>query len=511
MPGQQKVQKIMTRAAVALRRACASAHWLFASFLCGSMLLAPAIAADPRAASPPGPVNVGTRWELFVDDWLIADRKDAAFRLCAPERREVVLTTDAPWEGASSAYFSVVQDGNLVRLYYRGSDGGSDLSEKQVTCVVESRDGVHFSRPKLGIIEAAGTKENNVVWKGIESHNFAPFRDMNPNCKPDERYKALAGLSHPGSNWQEEATPAGLFAFASADGIRWRKLRKARVQTQGAFDSLNLAFWDPIQARYACYSRTFQNKIRAIQSARSSDFLRWSDAIPNQYSAGVPAEHFYTNATLPCPGAEHVLLAFPKRFVPERKRVASHSDRGVSDAVFMSSRDGQHWDRTFLEAWVRPGRDEKNWTDRNNMPAWGIAETAPGEWSMYISEHYRWPDNRVRRLVLPRHRLASLNAGAKGGEFTTKPLMFAGDRLLLNYSTSAVGSIQVELRDEADRPLPGFALADATPLFGDELEAVVKWKATADVSSLAKKPVRLRFVLKDADLFALRFAPANGN
>ena len=102
------------------------------------------------------------------------------------------------------------------------------------------------------------------------------------------------------------------------------------------------------------------------------------------------------------------------RFEPERKRLASYPEMGVSDAMFMSSRDGLNWDRSFLEAWVRPGLDEKNWTDRNNMPAWGIAETSPGEWSMYISEHYQWPDNRIRRLVLPRHRLASVNAARRG-------------------------------------------------------------------------------------------------
>ena len=88
-----------------------------------------------------------------------------------------------------------------------------------MTCVVESRDGVHFSRPKLGLIEVTGSKENNVVWKGIESHNFAPFLDTNPACKPR---RALQGAGwpqgSPAKNWQEGATPAGLFAFASADG-----------------------------------------------------------------------------------------------------------------------------------------------------------------------------------------------------------------------------------------------------------------------------------------------------
>jgi hypothetical protein len=279
------------------------------------------------------------------------------------------------------------------------------------------------------------------------------------------------------------------------------------VLTKGAFDSLNLAFWDPARACYACYSRIFTNGVRAIQSSRSSDFLDWSQGIANRYAEEAPLEHFYTNATLPCPEAEHLLISFPKRFEPERKRVESYREKGISDAMFMSSRDGLNWDRSFLEAWVRPGHDERNWTDRSNMPAWGIAETSPGEWSMYISEHYQWPDNRIRRLVLPRHRLASVNAGARGGEFTTRRLKFQGQRLMLNYATSASGSVQVELQDEAGQPLPGYRLADSIPMFGDEIDEAVRWQSSDDVSSLAGQCVRMRIALKDADLYALRFAP----
>lgn len=471
-----------------------------------------AVADEAETISALKPVvGLGTRWELFVDKWLLSDARGAALKLHAPERREVVLTTDAPWEGISSAYFSVVQDGNLVRLYYRGSGVGSDLSEEQVTCVAESNDGIHFTRPKLGVIEAAGTKDNNIVWKGIESHNFAPFLDKNPGCKPEERYKALAGISHAGRNWQEGDVAAGLFAFASADGLHWKKIRKEPVITQGAFDSLNLAFWSPINKRYECYSRIFTNGVRAIQSAHSADFLNWSDGVPNHYADGIPFEHFYTNATVPCPGAEHIYLSFPKRFEPERKVVAAYKEPGVSDAVFMSSRDGVNWNRMFLEAWVRPGHDERNWTDRNNMPAWGIAETAPGEWSMYISEHYQWPDNRLRRLVMPRHRIASMSAGAGGGEFTTRPITFTGTRLMINYATSAAGSVQVEVQDETGKALAGYELANAKIMYGDELEASVSWKAGDSLSSLAGTRIRLRFVLKDADVYAMRFAPAAGN
>jgi hypothetical protein len=81
---------------------------------------------------------------------------------------------------------------------------------------------------------------------------------------------------------------------------------------------------------------------------------------------------------------------------------------------------------------------------------------------------------------------------------------FAGKNLILNYATSAAGSIQVEVQDAQGKPIEGRRLADMPALFGDELDAVVSWKSGSDLSSLIGKPVRFRFVLKDADLFALR-------
>ena len=99
-----------------------------------------------------------------------------------------------------------------------------------------------------------------------------------------------------------------------------------------------------------------------------------------------------------------------------------------------------------------------------------------------------------------------MQAGARGGEFTTRPLVVSGGRLVLNYATSAAGSVQVEIQDTAGRPLPGFGAADAPVLYGDELDATVRWKQGVDLSALRGRTVQLRVLLKDADLFALRFA-----
>ena len=89
----------------------------------------------------------------------------------------------------------------------------------------------------------------------------------------------------------------------------------------------------------------------------------------------------------------------------------------------------------------------------------------------------------------------------------TKPFIFKGTRLLINYSTSAVGSIKVEVQDQAGAAIAGFSLADATEIYGDEIERAVSWKHGTDVGRLAGEPIRLRFVMKDADQYSMSFRP----
>jgi hypothetical protein len=100
---------------------------------------------------------------------------------------------------------------------------------------------------------------------------------------------------------------------------------------------------------------------------------------------------------------------------------------------------------------------------------------------------------------------ASIRAPYAGGELLTKPLRFTGRRLVLNYSTSAAGSVRVEVQDEAGRPLAEFSGGEADEIVGDEITHVVTWKGRNDLSGLAGRAVRLRFILKDADLYSFRF------
>lgn len=455
-------------------------------------------------------IHIGTQLELLIDEWLIAEKKDVSLQLHIPRKEEVVWTSDYPWEGSLSGYFTIFQDGSLIRLYYRGG-------QEDITCYAESQDGIYFTKPSLGLYEFNGSTQNNIVYRGPESTNFTPFLDQNPAAKPAEKYKAFGGEYFKGKG-------PGLIALCSPDGIHWQKMTDKPVKTlaEGWFDSQNVGFWDTVAHCYRSFTRTFtdpesgkvtydmnQAAIRAIQSSTSPDFIQWSKPQLNQYGK-VPPEHLYNNVTLPVPGAPHILLSFPMRLLQNRKKIMSHPELGVSDTLFMSSRDGLHWNRIFNQAWIRPGLDQRNWTDRSNMVAWGIIQTSSEEFSIYITEHYRWPTKSLRRYSLPCHRFASIQAKGEVGEWTTLSLTFSGDNLILNYNTSAAGYIQVEVQDSTGNPMPGYDLAASPELFGDELPGVLYWNNNLNLSSLKERTVRFRFVMQGADIDAISIAKTKG-
>lgn len=487
------------------------------------------ILAIGKALFAAEPTAIGSRRELLVDDAFVEKFSGKAeLRLHEPTPREIVYRCDAAWEGGLSGYVTVFQDGPLYRMYLRGTEVeiiNNDLSESvhpHVMTYSESRDGIHWTKPDLGLFDFQGSKKNNIVWMQVGMHNFAPFLDTNPNCPADQKYKAI------GSN----NNPYKLYAFASADGIHWRYLRPEPILTEGTFDSQNVAFWDPYRKQYASYDRCYGGKgytgDRLIGTSTSPDFLNWSKRklltyeVPNQ-------AHLYTNAVLPYYRAPHISVGFPMRYIERkanphgdtlppvdvRKKMVSGMKRigsDITDGLFMSSRDGVHF-RRWEEAFLRPGPQEyRQWMYGDNCQNWGLVETkssvpgAPPEISFYVNENFWETKNRaLRRYTLRLDGFVSLHAPYSGGEIVSKPFTFAGNKLTINYSTSAAGNVRFELLDADQKPIPGFALADCQELYGDTVAQVVSWKAGRNVQSLVGKPIRMRIVLRDADFYSFKF------
>jgi len=527
--------------------------------------LIPTVAALSAEATWSNVTDIGSRRELFVDDILVERLGGKAeLRLQTPVPREVVIVHDAPWEGPGSGYHSIFKDGDLYRMYYSAwqLDSFAEASIKKnkppLFCAyAESDDGIHWRKPQLGLHEFNGSKANNIVMvSGVvgkvdaDAGHPAVFKDENPAAAPDARYKAILRSAH----------PPGLLAFKSPDGLHWSPMGDAPVITDGAFDSQNLAFWDRELGAYRAYWRYFTKGnvaspyvgVRGIRTATSKDFLHWENQADLKY-VDSPSEQLYTNQIKPYYRAPHLLIGFPARYierghdldrrgpaVPARSPAADaerisqwpHSLRSlpefehramrataserygtaITEGLLMASRDGVTFKR-WNEGFLPPGIERAGtWNYGHQYIGWHVVETksalegAPNELSLYAVESY-WTDNssELRRYTLRLDGFVSVRAPMSGGELVTKPVRFQGPKLYLNFATSAAGSVRVEIQDEKGQPFPGFALADCPPVFGDTVERPVSWQNGTDVSSLAGRAVRLRFVLQDADLYAYQF------
>ena len=494
---------------------------------------------SPRNIGPRniGPINIGSRLELLLDDYLIESMPGLSFKLHTPRLAERVVDFDSPWEIRYADYVTVFKDGDLFRMYYSNyldavfsklppgeRKGECWTGENQITCYRESRDGIQWTKPSLGLVEIQGSTDNNVILHGETSHNFTPFRDPRPGIPPDEQYKAVGGEAR------------GPYAYVSADAIHWRMLSDKPFFTlvhpafdrhgvtfwgkgtkHAVLDSQNVAFWDNRTQRYLFYFRAWipndrtgtikGTNARTVFRSTSSDFLSWSDPEPIDLG-GAPMEHLYTNATIPYFRAPHIYLSFPMRFADAHPALVDNvAGTGVTDTIFMFSRDGLRFSRRYMEAFLRPGHDRLNWTKHSVLMAWGLLQLAPEEISFYVTQHHELPSAHLRRFVLRTDGFVSVLAPHAGGELTTRPLIFSGERLVLNVSTSAVGSVRVEIQNADGKPIDGYRLEESREFYGDEIATTAQWKDGSDVGKLAGKPVRLRIQMRDADLYSFRFSP----
>lgn len=505
---------------------------LFVSLFVLMSTLAPTRGQVVTPIQAEGPVDIGSRLELLVDEFLIDSTEGGvALEMHRPTPREVVMVYDRPWEGSGSGYHHIFKDGDLYRMYYKAWRITLDprrgaLPNFLSVAYAESDDGITWRRPNLGLFEYEGSTDNNIVLKDIGGRpatQLAVFRDDRAGVPDAERYKAVG----------KSRSPRGLAAFASPDGIHWTQINGDQpVMTGHAFDSHNLAFWDPNVGKYRAYVRDFRRSDlgarRCIRTGVSDDLVNWSERVWLRYP-GAADEQLYTNNVNPYFRAPHIYVGFPARYVERtwgesfqhlpnfdhremRHGIRARYGTAVTDSLLMTSRDGVTFKR-WPEAFLRPGARSNNWAYGDNfigchvVPTRGDERGHDWELSLYATEDYFVGDTAaLRRYTLRLDGFVSMSAAAAGGTFTTRPLIFAGDELVVNFETSAAGRVVVELLDAAGRPIPGFAAADADELFGDETERVVSWRSgESDVSRLAGRPIRMRVTMSDADLYSFRF------
>lgn len=474
-------------------------------------------------------LSIGSRRECFFDEYLIdTGLTTAEFRLHEPVRRERVLVHDAPWEGDGCDFHNILKDDDLYRMYYLGwwmldKGKGKDI----YVCYAESKDGLNWIKPNLGLFEYEGSTDNNIIltkeFHGSHIDNFMVFKDTNPACPADALYKAVAFYKNPDTRHPE------LHSYISSDGIRFTK--KGLVTDKGQFDTLNVAFWDECAGKYRCYFRSFHDVpengdlnagIRDIRYIESADFVNWTEPVILDFgdAEDIP---LYTNVVQPYPRAPHMLVGFPSRYAeyPEwtenfdelagrekrLERMKHHPRYGltVTDCVFMCSRDGWHFKR-YDEAFMTPGPEvPTNWVYGDCYPSYGLIETPsaiPGadkELSFFtFDNHWMGIPTDLYRYSMRMDGFVSLHAGAKEQTIVTKPFTFEGMELFANLATSARGYVIFILTDENGKKY------ESCRTFGNSTDKRIHFGENV-LASLAGKEVTLTMRIKDADIYSIQF------
>lgn len=492
-------------------------------------------------------VECGDRLQVMWDDWIVDTNKTTAVRqLHQPTYAGVAMLHDDAWEGDASSWHNIVVDsdekGTLYRMYYLGWDCVKDIiksrdpnNEKTYQiCYAESRDGVTWVKPNLGLFTYNGSKANNIIldrscgditrWGGV----LSVFKDENPVCPPDERYKGLTG-------------GAGLNCYVSADGIHFRfgwtlfKNEGRRVM----FDTMCNAIWDRRTSLYHVYVRGNRKvpkderdlmwndgEMRQIVHATSKDFRTWTPRNPVEYDSpdGPTFEYpMYSNDAVAYDRNPDLFVAFPTRYNerckwtanydalpdPENRKVRCKVERrmglAITDCLFMMSRDGHRFLR-YDDAFMRPGPERTTgWVYGSCYPARGLVRTkspigAADELSFYVptGQFFERPPV-LERYVLRQDGFVSRHAGFRGARVVTKQFRFSGDTMLVNFSTSGRGQMRIIMYSKALKD----PLVSAW-MFGDQVDRPVPFPA-GGLSAVSGQSVTVDFRMFDADLYSFRF------
>ena len=516
-----------------------------------------ALTAEGLCAAP---IDVGNRLQVLWDDYLVDLPKTTA--VLTPHQAEyvdTVMTFDKKWEGDNCNYKTLVEDvdekGKLYRMYYlawysgNAKPGAPTYAPGRRVCCIESRDGVHWTRPSLGICSFEGSRDNNIIadadtigigGKPVELWDcFIVAKDPRPDCPPAERYKAT-GLTLQRDKKTGRWIVPGLACWISSDGLHFTYGWKHEGLTGIIGDSMNVTFWDPKRKIWHFYGRGSHKAtgdmdregldgVRDVRYSWSKDCRKW-EIVPKRLDFGPDAEDYglYTNQIEPYFRNPDILIGFPSRYVErlkwndsferlcgvEARRARGGKDhacrlgRAITDCIFMFSRDGGAKFTRCDEAFMRPGPEYgRNWVYGSCYPAYHVV-LSPGRrgdapvltWYTEVG-HFSGAAAELDRYCLRMDGFFSYRAKygrAHPSTLVTKPIVFSGDTFTMNFSTSARGGVYVTIRGEDGRSIR------SCEQFGDSTDRVVDFQG-GRVADFAGKPVTIRFDMSDADIYSFRF------
>jgi len=355
-------------------------------------------------------------------------------------------------------------------------------------CYAESDDGIRWKKPNLGLIEDfKGSKDNNIVMPGW-SDTTVLFDPEDPN--PAYRYKCMNRLG-------------GHTAWTSPDGIHWTKHRSMISQ---AYDCSTVA-WDPVERKWMASLKIGREGKRSRGYAESKDYFNWSDSYLMLHTdeKDLPKDHIYAM----------IVSRYESLYIGLLRMYHVGTSYKV-DIQLATSRNGKHWDRLFRKPLIPTGDRLGGWDWGNNAPSTAPPIRVGDELWFYYSgrkdthstsgQNPKLKDDEWRSGIglgtLRVDGFVSVDAGPGEGVLTTRPLVLANDALYVNADADG-GRLRVEILDaESKAPIGAFTAAACTPIAADRVRQKVSWKGDGSLQSLKRRPVRLRFRLTSAKLYA---------
>ncbi|MCH5372584.1 MAG: hypothetical protein JJ992_01305 [Planctomycetes bacterium] len=472
------------------------------AFLC--LVAAVAVAANGDAAPPVR--TIGEAIQLFVDDVLVADKRGVTRHVHTCEKMTApVLASERPWE----------QNGIDQRIYTYGTvlrDADTDLlrmwyNRNNLVMIATSRDGIDWQRPELGLVDFAGSKQNNIVFPYFHS----PSVVVNLGVADLQYRYAMLGYSRERS--------AGYYAAHSSDGLHWTLYPKNPVLPGG--DTCTLAFDAASGAYLAFHKRTREyrgHRRRLVYLATSPDMQQWSEPqltlAPDEIDdrqverEGGLFSQFYNMSAFPY-GDQFLGLVTHFRYAgqPPQKGPLQSGDDGSIDVQLVHSRDGRSWSRCEDRSPVIPTGPHE--FDAGCILGVTNLPVVMGDqmWMYYTAittTHGGYVPRKKITIGLAKWRLdgfVSLSASSDGGFVETVPLRYSGEHLEVNANADG-GKLTVELLDEAGHTLPEYSSEECIPLRCDSVRAAILWNKHNRLPNAT--PVRLRFRLQDTQLFGFR-------
>lgn len=459
-------------------------------------------------------------------------------------RDNPLVVADKPWEGTLvELYTADVQydpKSGQWQCWYDAHPG------EVILCTAFSKDGLHWTKPSLGLQEWGGNKNNNIVLQsGTLDGNGATVVKAPTEKDPAKRYKLYHFVA---PQWFEGQIPYtgykpgdpglaaarekikpfkgnGWYVAYSSDGVDFKTQPAEPVLK--TMDSATF-FWDTLSGKYRSYHKIAYKKPEWAQERRcmwfsdSDDGIHFSPSkislVPDETddawakSVGGNRVEFYGMHAWP---VENFYLGIVWVFLVTHADSRAGYDDGHILPYLIYSADGIEWNRLPVREPFIPAGAAGTFECGSIYTTGDYPVTIGDEVRFYYfgcaythghTEPFNSPGTYTGfgLATLPRDRYVGWHAATVPGAITTKPLRFKGKELRLNLDATR-GQTRVELLDAAGKPIKGYALEDCDPITVDSFDQVVKWRGKGDLSALAGKPLQVRISLQQSVLYTWQF------